>query len=136
MLSSKGESEIISTDSDIGTSPSGTTYASQPSSPQQINLSTDNSPNCSIPDTNMYNFFMDSMYKKYPGNNYQSGGGGGGRSNESSSNEQDLIMRKDSLANHQQLKQCYLDVIDQLRDLTITSKKQIGKIYYLKYLYC
>lgn len=144
----RGESEIISTDSDIGTSPSGTTYASQPSSPQQVNFSTttDNSPNCSIPDSNMYNFFMDNIYnKKYPppgvmmNSNHQQG-----RSNDSSSNEQDLIMmmRKDSPgASNQQLKQSYLDVIDQLRDLSITSKKQIGNFNFWRFeklweIYC
>lgn len=114
-----GESEMISTDSDIGTSPSGTTYASQPSSPQQIHQSTDNSPNCSLPDSNPYSFFMDSANFRPRPMNAQSA-----MSNESSSNEQDYLARKESLS--QQQKQGYLDVLDQLRNLTVTSKKQLG----------
>lgn len=124
MYNSKGDSDIISTDSDIGTSPSGTTLASQPSSPQQINQSAD-SPSYFGPNNNNnpYNFYMDNnenLRKRI--SNAQSR-----VSNESSMNDADRFYKDGSelFSSNLPIKQGYLDV-SQLTGLNGEKKKQLG----------
>lgn len=121
---------MISTDSDIGTSPSGTTFTSQPSSPQQPSQSAENSPSYLIPEnSNLYTFFMDKLYMK----NQMSSNAAtkSPTSNESSSTNEHDRFRKESpgeLSNSSLVtsKPVHLDAIDQLRGLSILSNKQLG----------
>lgn len=116
---------MISTDSDIGTSPSGTTFASQPSSPQQINPSADNSP--SYPESyNLYNFFADYANKRIiatPKSTINSDLSSIMESTDKKHTSPDYYPNP-NLA----LRQGYIDIVDHLQGLSIASKKQLGEL--------
>ena len=101
---------MISTDSDIGTSPSGTTFASQPSSPQQIN-----------PESyNLYNFFTDYANKKM-----LSG------ATKSTINSSDMsFIGSDNIKKQspEYFNPRHIEIVDHLQGLSIASKKQLGNL--------
>lgn len=116
---------MISTDSDIGTSPSGTTFASQPSSPQQINPSADNSP--SYPESyNLYNFFADYANKRIIATPKSTINSDLSSIMESTDKNNMKHTSPDYYNPNQALRQGYIDIVDHLQGLSIASKKQLG----------